>query len=318
MKFKLAAPRWMAMMPLAVAFTSLLGAAQPHPSLPTPGRTEGLGVNIHFTDPRPGEMEMLADGWLSLGSHGFRLGCHRTRARPLRLLGVRTAVSRTRSTSNPSLVHPGLQQLVVRSRSIRCHRGRPAGLRALGGRRGQAFQGHGILWEIWNEPNIHGFWKPEPNVEHYTAMALAAARAIRDVAPGEAIIGPATSTIDLEFLEGCFKAGLLEWWDAVSVHPYRRAAPETAAGEYHRLRQSDCTIRTGRQIDPHFSGEWGYSAAWSGFDAAKQGRIVAATMADQSRPRYPRVDLVRLARRRTRPAREPEHHFGTVAHHVPS
>ncbi len=33
-----------------------LPAAQPHSSLPSPG------VNIHFTDARTGEMEMLADG----------------------------------------------------------------------------------------------------------------------------------------------------------------------------------------------------------------------------------------------------------------
>ena len=35
-------------------------AAQPHPALPAAAVPEGLGVNIHFTDPRPGEMEMLA------------------------------------------------------------------------------------------------------------------------------------------------------------------------------------------------------------------------------------------------------------------
>ena len=35
-------------------------AAAPHPSLPPPVVPECLGVNIHFTDPKPGEMEMLA------------------------------------------------------------------------------------------------------------------------------------------------------------------------------------------------------------------------------------------------------------------
>src|SRR5262245_59823485 len=30
-----------------------------HPSLPAIGSLEGLGVNIHFTEPQPGELEMI-------------------------------------------------------------------------------------------------------------------------------------------------------------------------------------------------------------------------------------------------------------------
>src|SRR4030095_10730234 len=37
-------------------------AGDAHPSLPPPVIPECLGVNIHFTDPKPGEMEMLAAG----------------------------------------------------------------------------------------------------------------------------------------------------------------------------------------------------------------------------------------------------------------
>ena len=41
-------------------------AAEPHPSLPQPVIPDCLGVNIHFTDPKPGELEMLAAAGLSL------------------------------------------------------------------------------------------------------------------------------------------------------------------------------------------------------------------------------------------------------------
>src|SRR5437588_6627270 len=49
---------------IAVALLVTLGStAKPQPAvLPPPVIPEGLGVNIHFTDPRPGEMKMLADG----------------------------------------------------------------------------------------------------------------------------------------------------------------------------------------------------------------------------------------------------------------
>jgi GH35 family endo-1,4-beta-xylanase len=50
------------------------------------------------------------------------------------------------------------------------------------------FKGRGILWEIWNEPNHPGFWKPQPNVEDYIQLAQATAKAVRAAAPGEALI----------------------------------------------------------------------------------------------------------------------------------
>ena len=93
---------------------------------------------------------------------------------------------------------------------------------------GDRFDGRGILWEMYNEPNI-GFWHPKPNVDDYTKLALAVGKALHNAEPGETYVGPATSTIDFNFLEACFKAGLLEYWFAVSVHPYRQKDPETAA-----------------------------------------------------------------------------------------
>ena len=38
---------------------ALAARAQMHPSLPEPGTLDGLGVNIHFTEPQPGELEMI-------------------------------------------------------------------------------------------------------------------------------------------------------------------------------------------------------------------------------------------------------------------
>lgn len=44
-----------------LALTAMLAAADPaHPSLPALAIPGGVGVNIHFTDAQPGEIEMLA------------------------------------------------------------------------------------------------------------------------------------------------------------------------------------------------------------------------------------------------------------------
>jgi hypothetical protein len=124
------------------------------------------------------------------------------------------------------------------------------------------FAGRHVLWEIWNEPNID-FWSPKPNAQQYTALALAACKAIRQAEPAATIIGPASSGFPWEFLEVFFKSGVLEYLDAISVHPYRSPSkpPETAGGDYERLRELvKRHAPPGRANIPILSGEWGYSS----------------------------------------------------------
>jgi hypothetical protein len=136
------------------------------------------------------------------------------------------------------------------------------------------FRNRGILWEIYNEPNI-GFWTPHPSVANYSLLALECAKAIREAAPGENIIGSAVSGIDLSFLEQCFKAGLLEYWSAVSVHAYRQNNPETVAEDYRRLRRLiDAYTPAGRHVQI-ISGEWGYSSVWRNLDESWQALMLS-------------------------------------------
>jgi len=81
--------------------------------------------------------------------------------------------------------------------------------------------------------------------------------------------------VDLKFIEACCQAGLLEWWDAVSVPPYRQTAPETAAPDYRKLRRLLKRFAPPGKSIPILCGEWGYSSIWMGFDDAKQGRYLA-------------------------------------------
>jgi len=139
----------------------------------------------------------------------------------------------------------------------------------------QHFQGRGIIWEMWNEPD-DGFWRPKANVDDYVKLALAVGDAIRKAAPDEIYVGPGVSGFAWAFLEGCFKAGLLNYWSAVSFHPYRQRYPETAMADYQALRSLMAKYAPpGRQI-PIITSEWGYSLEW-GFvhDEDNQARIAA-------------------------------------------
>ena len=286
----------------------------------SPAVPAGLGANIHFTDPRPGEMEMFAGSgmtWVRMdftwgsterkkGEYDFSrydrlqaaLDKHNIRALYILDYGNRLYDNEGQGPVRGHVLPPTSEE------------GRSAMARWAAAAVTH-FRGRKILWEMWNEPNIVNFWKPKPDVQAYVKLARAVGAAIREAAPGELYIGPATSRIDMAFLEECFKGGLLEDWHAVSVHPYRQSPPETAAAEYARLREMiDRYAPTGKHV-PILSGEWGYSAAWKKSDQDKQGKYM---------PRQWLVNLwcsVPLSiwydwHDDGRDPHEAEHHFGLV------
>ena len=271
---------------------------------------EGLGVNIHFTDPRPGEMEMLAAAGLRWVRMDFAWnGTEREKGKYDFAAYDRLMAALEKHKIRALLILDYSNRHYDKGLSPATDEGRKA-FAQWAAAAAKHFRDRGILWEMYNEPNIF-FWRPKPDVSQYVKLALEVGKALREAAPDEMYIGPATSQIDFPFLEGCFKAGLLEYWCAVSVHPYRQEAPETAAAEYARLRKLiDKYAPTSKKI-PILSGEWGYSSAWKGYDEVKQGKML------------PRQWLVNLANEVPlsiwydwhddgQNPKDAEHHFGTV------
>jgi hypothetical protein len=303
------------MLRVCLIFTVLIGAsalfaAQPHPSLPSDTVPDDLGVNIHFTDAQPGELDMLAQGgfrWIRMDFSWAATERERERydfAAYDRLLAALEA-----HKLHAVFILDYANPLYEPNQSVVSAEGREAFSRWAAAA-ATHFKGHGILWEIWNEPNI-GFWKPKPDVGQYTMLAVAASKAIRDAAPGEAIVGPATSRIDLKFLEVCFQAGLLRWWDAVSVHPYRQREPESVAADYKKLQELIAHYAPPDKEIPILSGEWGYSSTWKTFDDAKQGRMLARQWLTNLANHIPLSIWYDWHDDGTDP-HEGEHHFGTV------
>lgn len=132
------------------------------------------------------------------------------------------------------------------------------------------YAGRGFIWEQWNEPNNRHSWPPAPNAEAYVALMRRAGAAIRQRFPRETIVGPASSYVDLPFIEACLGGGMLEFWSGVSVHPYRQAPPEAAARDYAQLRGLIARYAGPGRPVPIICSEWGYSTAWKGYDDLKQ------------------------------------------------
>ncbi len=262
---------------IALCLTALAAGDTPDadaPGMPGAGPIpDGLGANIHFTDPRPGEMKMLA----ASGMRWLRMDLVWSRVEKQRGRYDWSPYDRLLAAAKPHglrflFILDYSNKLYEDGRYVRTAEGRAAYAR-FAAAAAKRYRGRGILWEIWNEPNHKKFWTPPGTTEDYVKMALAAGKAIHAAAPGERIIGPATSGIPFDFLEACFADGLLEQWSAVSVHPYRGSHPETAAADYARLRRLiDAYAPKGKRV-PILSGEWGYSTA--SIRDERQGKYLA-------------------------------------------
>ena len=283
---------------------------------------EGFGVNIHFTDPQPGEMKMIADAGLSWVRMDFKWDAterergHYDFSAYDRLMAAmdqyRIRALFILDYGNP-LYDNGAPPRTKETREAFA-RWAIAAAKHFGGRE--------VLWEIYNEPNHKLFWPPKPNVDEYISLALTVGRAFRAEAPQEKLIGPATSEIDFPFLEACLKAGLLNYWSAVSVHPYLRTDPEGAAAHYCRIRQLISKYAPGTrsgsdgpavtQAIPIISSEWGYSSAWPGMTKQKQGQLLARQWLTNTANDIP-VSIWYDWRDDGSDPNEPEHNFGVVS-----
>jgi hypothetical protein len=84
----------------------------------------------------------------------------------------------------------------------------------------EQLRGQVEVFEIWNEPNTDGFWKPEKDPRAYAKVLKAAYSAIKEANPDAIVLGCSLAGMDVEFVEGVAQAGGLEAMDALSFHPY--------------------------------------------------------------------------------------------------
>ena len=177
------------------------------------------------------------------------------------------------------------------------------------------FQGRQVVWEIWNEPNIF-FWKPQPDVNQYTALALATMKAIRAADPQATIFAPASSEFPWPFLESFFKAGALEYLDGVSVHPYRpvKRPPETVEKDYQKLRElmARYTPPTRREPVAIISGEWGYPTHVKGVSLETQACFIVRQQLANLMSGVP-ISIWYDWKNDGNDPNEKEHNFGTVS-----
>lgn len=294
--------------------TSPCAAATELPDLTV---SDGFGVNIHFRGD-PHDLDLIAEAgfkfirmdltWEAIekskgvyefeksGYDALTKGCSRRGIRILYILDY----------SN---------RLYESDRSVRTEQGRKA-FAAFAEAAARRYSGKGILWEIWNESNIKIFWKPEPNVDDYCKLVKATAPGIKKADRTGLVVAPATSTIPFRWLEDCFKRGMLDWIDVLSVHPYRPQPPETVIKDYAKLRDLIKRYAPQGKKMPVISGEWGYSNInWDKkrLSNEKQAQYLVREFLINLYQEIP-VSIWYDWKNDGTNSDEREHHFGTVMH----
>jgi polysaccharide biosynthesis protein PslG len=312
---------------LLIATVCLTTQAAGLPPLVIPA---GVGVNIHFTRGHERDLDMIAAGGFKFVRMDFGwAGIERVKGqydwsayeeltanlekqglRPIYILDYSNPLYEESVTSkNP------LNSEEQRDTASPQHPESVAAFAQWAAAAAKHFQGRSIVWEIWNEPNI-SFWKPKPDVQQYSTLALATCKAVRETVPDATIVGPATSGLPTEFLEKFFQSGVLEDLDAVSVHPYRNYSkpPETALEDYARLRGLiERYAPPNKKKLPILSGEWGYATHTKGVSFGTQAAFIARQQLANLLDGIPISIWYDWKDDGTDP-NEREHNFGAVTH----
>lgn len=121
------------------------------------------------------------------------------------------------------------------------------------------YRQQGMMWEMLNEPDLSGLTPAQ-----YVSLSRAVGQGIRQVSPYEWFIGPALSNINrtvcLQYFVAVLQGGVLNDYDAVTVHPYRADAPETVGPDYAYIRSLIAQYAPLGKNIPLFAGEWGYES----------------------------------------------------------
>ena len=297
---------------LLAALLCTLGSSAPGRGLPDDVIPNSLGVNIHFTDEQPGELAQIAAAGVKILRMDFSWSDIE------REKGIYDFAAYDRLMDG--LDRHGLRAMFILdyanphyddNRSPDTDAGRAAFARfaAAGAAR---YKGRGVIWEMYNEPNIAPFWRPKPNPDDYVKLARVTAEAVRAADPDATYIGPASAGIDLKFLETCFAGGLLAHFQGVSVHPYKQRDPESTETDYRALRSS---LRAAGTQRPILSGEWGYSDIWAGMSPESQAGMLARQWLFNLSQEIG-LSIWYDWRNDGLDPKEAEHHFGIVEHAI--
>ncbi|MGC9259669.1 MAG: cellulase family glycosylhydrolase [Phycisphaerae bacterium] len=238
--------------------------------IPGPTVPDGLGVNIHWTNPRPGEMRMLAATGVRWIRMDFAWGATETTKGQYNFAHYSRLITALRRYHiRPVLIlnygNPLYEHGAFPTTTVARHAFAKWAATAV-----NTFRGYGVMWEMYNEPNGMGHATPA----QYAKLAIEVGRAIHKADPHALYVGPALAGMDRPWLKQILQDGVLKEFDAITVHPYRQTPPETVVADYANFRKLIARYSPPGRVIPLISGEWGYSTTWMKRNANRQGKYL--------------------------------------------
>ena len=189
----------------------------------------------------------------------------------------------------------------------------------------ERYKGHIHAWQVWNEPNLSFFWRPEPDPAAYAELLRHAYLAIKYADPDAAVIlaGLANDgSADVpeyvwyppeRFLQAIYDAGAGPYFDAVARHPY--TSPYAGTGSLLRKLNAlhQVVVANGDAQKPIWLTETGYSALRAtGVTDRLQGRWLTRSIDAALSLEYVPVVFWYNFRETGNDARDWEHHYGLI------
>ena len=123
-------------------------------------------------------------------------------------------------------------------------------------------------WQVWNEPNLPSFWRPNEDAEAYSGLLQQSAKALRQVDPNKPVVmgGMAYySQMPVKgglMLESLGKLGVQQLGTIIAYHPYSQTPETDEPGKRDfilRSQQLNQMLR-GVQVPAIWATEWGWSS----------------------------------------------------------
>jgi hypothetical protein len=157
------------------------------------------------------------------------------------------------------------------------------------------------VFEVWNEPNLPGFWKPAPDPVRYTAL-LKVAYANAKAADSSVTVlagafspaggyndplcggsGATTQIAPVNFLEQIYANGGGGSFDALSTHPYDKRSGTHRCNAWNQMAGTSPSLLS--TLQAHGDGsrkiwatEFGTDLAWVGGSQAQQAQRLSDAM----------------------------------------
>ena len=185
----------------------------------------------------------------------------------------------------------------------------------------EKFDGKVDKVEIWNEPNHQTFNPLNRSPEVYTELVKYCYPRIKERYPHIKVGALSTAAIPLEWIEKAFAAGILDYCDAVTIHPYQWTGVFSHEQFHNDLKGLHALMeKYGGGDKEVWATEWGFSSGkvnWALKTAENQAKCMVQFYTLGCA--YDYIDYFQQYNFQSKNvgAEDGEHNFGIVAYHLP-